>query len=210
MWLFVLTLAIGLAWYVIARAPRPQRGRRSETGYMALTQRFVGERAKIVQTMLDIASLLQGEVDMRARRARLDASDGKVVNPLRYTRLLTEQSDALAGAFEEAELAFARASSPRGTPETLRSAYGTLLDHVLNATAVLSRNEAPPSFLGTQTAYREFLSSFYEQVAKWPAEIRASADLVSENSYEMTLSATFDTSSIERALAMESLVADSR
>jgi hypothetical protein len=171
---------------------------------VSLTQSFRGERAKIVETMLGISSVLQREVELRAQQEAAIASRPRPIDALTYTTALVEQGGRFAQAFREAEIAFARASSSSGTPEILRNAYVAFLDQLLLARRKFFEIEAPYHFRRTEAIYRDFLTSFYQQITRWPAEIGDAAGSVTGDSYSIELSANYDLGPMEDMLAVES------
>jgi hypothetical protein len=172
--------------------------------YVTLTQRFRGEPASVAAAMLKVSELLQREVDARAERFAADTVIfSKPVNAVSYTGALAEQSEQLAYMFSQAEISFAEASSPSGTPDMLRDAYAAFLDRVLFTKAALDAVQAPPTFLKTQAAYRTFLDAFYRETIEWPALIRGRAASVSGDGCDIELSASYDMATLERALAEE-------
>ncbi len=85
----------------------------------------------------------------------------------------------------------------------MRRAYADFLDGLLEAKHAFDAVAAPPEFRRTGAAFRDFVASFYEQVAAWPEEIEAAAAGVTGDVYELTLRASYDLTALQSAFAEE-------
>ena len=183
--------------------PMPTGSGDSMPLYVNLTQSFHGDHDKVIQTLRDVADMLQKEVNARdfpdASEANAQAIDHEA-----YRNLVSEESKRLASMFQKAEIGFEQASSATGTPEILRQAYAAFLDQLISAQRTLCSVQAPASYSRTQVAYRVFLTSFYQQVSSWPTRFRAASVNVVGDSCELTLSAQCDVSVLQRAIQTES------
>lgn len=168
--------------------------------YTRLSQTFHGAPDQIVETMRGMSQMLQAEVD--ARDAQLaQAQSSKMLSPKEYTGFLVKHQDVLMRNFADADVRFSHVAGPTGTPELLRTAYGALLDDFLSAQAALDTIEPPPAYREAHSRFQEFLTSFYRQVASWPASLMHGSRSVSGDSYNLELSATYDLGAYEEAFA---------
>jgi hypothetical protein len=171
--------------------------------YVNLQQTFHGERDNIVQTINDVADMLEGEVDVRTFPNEPTANAMRVDHEA-YRNLVSQQSNRLAMMFQDAEVSFEQASSSSGTPEMLRQAYAAFLDQLLAAARMFASTESPQTYAQTQARYREFLKELYNQIAKWPKALRDASKDVTGNVCEVVLSVDYDMSPLQRAIQIES------
>jgi hypothetical protein len=178
--------------------------------YMTLMMNLNGERDKIIETLEQLSEVLQKEVDDRASRQALIAGNGITATPVdavEFTSRLTEFSNRLGLIFQQAETTFEEASSVTGTPEMFRLCYATLLERTLAIEKALWSVSAPKAFGTTESAYRAFVCSVYEQVAAWPARLAADARNVIADSHESALGIAYDLRPFHRALEAETATA---
>ena len=172
--------------------------------YVNLLQSFHGEHDKVVQTVNDIADMLQKEVDART------FPNGQAPNATRvdheaYRNLVSQQLNRLIVMFQDAEIGFEQASSPSGgTPELMRQAYVAFLDQLIAAARTFGSTQAPPTYARTQATYREFLKEFYKQIAEWPKTLRDASKSQAGESYDIVLSANYDVGPMQHAFQIES------
>jgi hypothetical protein len=172
--------------------------------YLNLQQSFNGEHDKVVQTLNDVADMLQKEVEVRAFPDG-HAANAAPVDHETYRNLVFQQSNRLMVMFQDAEIGFEQASSPTGgTPEMLRQAYAAFLDQLVMAARTFSSTEAPSAYAQTQATYREYLRRFYEQVAEWPNTLRQASKNVTGKSSNVVLSAVYDIGPLQHAISTES------
>lgn len=172
--------------------------------FVNVQQSFQGEPNKIVQTLNDLADILQHEMDKRIFPNE-QATNAKRVDHEIYRSLVSQQSNRLMLMFHDAEIGFERASTPTGgTPEMLRRAYAVFLDQLIAAARAFRSAEAPPTYAQTQAMFREFLEAFYRQIAEWPKTLRDASKNVTADSCIIVLSANHDVGPMQHAIQTES------
>lgn len=174
----------------------------SEPLKVELSQIMRGEQQNIVATLVGLADLFQGEVDSREERLSraVPAAD---IDSIGFTRLLSSTSGLLRKTFTNAEVSFLHSSSPNGTPDLARGAYGAVLEDFLTAIEALKGVRSPAGYRRSDAAFRAFLFSFYGQLSDWPSRLRSAAPKVTGDSYDLTLSAAYDLSDFDNAFAVE-------
>lgn len=171
--------------------------------FVTLSQTFHGQHDLVIQTLDAISTVLQSEIDKRAPRYRAKF-ESKPVDASSFLTTVSGLFNHMAQTFAKAEEDFAVANSPKGGPEMLANAYGNLLDRLLEARETLLKIDGPPMFAATETAYREFIGSYYGQLSKWPSQAAEAAQKVHGDSYDLELTAVYDVAKLEGALARES------
>ena len=172
--------------------------------FVNFQQSFHGEPNKIVQTLNDVADILQNEVDARTfPNGR--PTNATCVDHETYRNLVSQQTNRLMLMFQDAEIGFERAaSSAGGTPEMLRQAYAAFLDQLIAAARAFRSTQAPPTYAETQARFREFLKEFYRQIAEWPKTFHEASKNVTGDSCDVVLSANYDVGPMQHAIQTES------
>lgn len=171
--------------------------------YVNLVQSFRGEHDKVVQTLNDVADMLDKEVHSRIL-PNGTMIGAPAVDHEAYRKIVSDQSTNLVEMFKDAEVGFERASGPNGTPEMLRKAYAAFLDRLISSQQALCSVEAPPTYTKSESSYRKFLTDFYGQITGWPGKLREAAAQVVGDGCDVLLSANYDVGPLQHAIQTES------
>lgn len=190
---------------VTATTPQTSRVQQAESIplYVNLVQSFRGEHDKVVQTLNDVADMLDKEVKSRIL-PNGTMIGAQPVDHEAYRKIVSEQSTNLVEMFKDAEVGFERASGPTGSPEMLRKAYAAFLDRLISSQQALCAVQAPSTYSDTEVAYRTFLADFYGQVTEWPNKLHLASSSVSGDGCDVLLTANYDVGLLQHAIQTES------
>ena len=210
MWLILAALTVPFLAIILRPAPActpDDSSTRAPAAKQPLSvgvlRRMNGPPAEIAQTIYAVSTALQAEVDSRNCRLPEPGASAKPLDATAWTNFFTAQAEYTVQMFREGRTALAQATSPQGSPELLRAAYATLLERVLLSHLAAAGIKAPREFAETEATWRAFVASLYEQLTRWPAQMRASLEFIDGDSFELALIAEYDVAALAEAALRE-------